>query len=109
MTRPVADLELTRGDDVTRTFAWRDANGDPIPLTGRTFRAQIRTQPQAGTAYPFVVDVDEAAGVVTLTMAKTVTAAIPSGRAWWDIEQTVGGQTTTPFGGRVTVYPDVTR
>lgn len=109
MTRPDAPLEITRGDDITRVFIWHDNVGAIINLTGRTYRAQIRTSPAAAVSYPFVCTVNGSAGTVTFTMARTVTATIPTGQAWWDVEETVSGQATTVFGGRVTVYADVTR
>ena len=109
MTRATLDIEFTRGDDVVRLFSWQDDNGDTIDTTGRTYAAQIRTNPDAPADWVFTPSLDGAAGQLTLTMAAAITATIPPGRQYWDIEETIDGVKSTVFGGRATVWPDVTR
>lgn len=109
MSRVERDLEFTRGDDVSETFHWQDGAGTTINITGRTYAAQIRKDPDATAYWSFTPTVSGAAGNLTLTMLTAVTTTIPPGRWYWDLQETISGLKNTVMAGRVTVWADTTR
>jgi hypothetical protein len=80
-----------------------------IVTTGRTYAAQIRTDPDSFADWVFTPTVTGAAGQLTLTMLAAVSSTVPPGRWYWDLEETIAGVKDTVLAGRVTVRPDVTR
>lgn len=106
-------LTVRTGDDESVTITFSDkTTGDPVNITGRTYRAQIRRTPTDDVILAsWTCNITNgAAGVLTLTMADTVTATLTAGNAVWDLEETTaGGLVSTPLGGIVTILSDVTR
>lgn len=113
MGRQNIPLEFTRGDDVSKTFAWRRSGGtDLIPLTGRTYASQIRQSLSDDTAPFYTFEVDYSlvdTGKVRLFMPKEITISIEPGPYYWDIEETIMGLKTTPVAGKCVVWPDATK
>jgi hypothetical protein len=110
-----ADLAIYQGDDylLDATFT---AGGNPVNLTGHTFRAQIRpTTADADSGGPplatFVVTmVDAVAGHLRISLDHDTTEALPATSAKWDLEGAdAGGRITTYLAGAVTVTQEVTR
>jgi len=106
-------LTIRTGDDESVTVTFSDeTTGDPVNITGRTYRAQIRSTPGDSTilASWTCTVTNGAAGKLTLTLADTITATLSPGFAVWDLEETTGaGLVSTPLGGRVTIVKDVSR
>ena len=103
------DVIYKRGDSAGTGIQMNDNAGNPIDLTGRTWRAQIRRSPNSSTAVEVTVDTANAAtGLLVLRLAPAVTETM-SGQYVWDLEQNIGGTIRTIFAGRWTFDPDVSR
>jgi len=103
------NLTLYRGDTFAQTFRFL-TGGVPEDLAGTTFTAQVREYPNASVSADFTVTVDDAlSGEVTIAMADTVTATLPSRGGSWDLEGTAGGEVRTRLAGSITLVEDVTR
>ncbi|MEO1200051.1 MAG: hypothetical protein AAFX39_12595 [Pseudomonadota bacterium] len=87
----VGTNSITKGEDVSITLKFVDAAGSAIDLTGYTAGASIDDQPLEATTpgtniADFTPDYTDAAnGTITLTMSKTVTAAIAVKGYIWDM------------------------
>ena len=105
------DLVTTRGDNVTVTVTMTTNGTTPINITGRTYRAHIRTTKDAATTSgTFVCTVTNAsAGEVTCVMSAGSTAALPVGTSYWDFEENNAGVVATILSGTVNVLADVSR
>lgn len=112
MAQPaLQDLTITRGDTETILVSIVDDNGAAINITGRTYRAQIRSSQESTTikaSFTCVVT-SGAGGVVTCTLAAADCATLPAGRYYWDLEENASGVVSTILAGDVTVQADVTR
>ena len=106
------DLTITRGDTETLVVTLTsDDSGTPINITGRTYRAQIRSSQDSTTvkaSFTCVVS-NGAAGQVTCTLSAADSATLIPGIAFWDFEENASGVVTTVLSGNVTVLADVTR
>lgn len=113
MSRPAdQDLTITRGDTETVVVTCTsDENGTPINITGRTYRAQIRSSSESSTVKAsFTCTVtDGPNGKVTCVLSATSSAALSPGNYYWDLEENASGTVTTFISGSVTVVGDVTR
>lgn len=106
------DLILTRGDTETLVVTiTSDDAGTPINITGRTYRAQIRSAQDSTTIKAsFTCTVTAgASGQVTCVLSAADCATLPSGQYFWDLEENASGVVTTILSGNVTVTADVTR
>lgn len=105
------------GDDAwSLRITMRSRNSDgtpgaPINLTGRTYRAQIRSTAASATVLvELAVNTSEAAaGVVTVSIPDGVNQRGLTGE--WDLQETLPGvaRPTTLFRGPITWTQDVTR
>jgi len=106
------DLNITRGDTETLVITiTSDDTGTPIDVSGRTYRAQIRSSQDSRTVKASFVCVvsDGAAGQVTCTLSAADSSTLSSGQYFWDFEENASGVITTILSGSVTVTADVTR
>lgn len=105
------DLTITRGDTETLVVTITSDGSTPINITGRTYRAQIRSSQDSTTIKAsFTCTVTSGAnGQVTCTLSATDSATLPVGIAYWDLEETASGVVSTILAGNVTVLADVTR
>lgn len=104
------DLIITRGD--TETLVVNIAtDGTAINITGRTYRAQIRsTQDSTTIKASFTCTVtDGANGQVTCVLSAADSADLTPGLHYWDLEENASGIISTILAGNVTVLADVTR
>ena len=106
-------LTIRTGDDESVTITFSDeTTGLPINITGRTYRAQIRSASSSTTilASWTCAVTNGAAGILTLSLTDTRTSTLSPGFAVWDLEETTaGGIVSTPLAGRVSIVQDVTR
>lgn len=103
---------LTRGDTLTRLWRLKDSAGVAIDLTGATARLQLRDSrmnkiAEASTATDEIV-INGAAGVITLTIAASITREFQVGRYKFDLEVTdSNGNVKTYESGVLSVLADV--
>lgn len=105
------DLTITRGDTETLVVTITSDGTTPINITGRTYRAQIRSSQDSVTvkaSFTCVVT-DGANGQVTCTLSAANSATLGSGVYYWDFEENASGVVSTILAGNVTVTADVTR
>lgn len=105
------DLTITRGDTETLVVTITSDGTTPINITGRTYRAQIRSSQDATTvkaSFTCVVT-DGPNGKVTATLSAANSATLASGVYYWDFEENASGVVSTILAGNVTVAADVTR
>jgi hypothetical protein len=105
------DLTIVRGDTETLVVTMTTDGTTPVNITGRTYRAQIRSSQDSTTVKAsFTCTVTNgAAGQVTCVLSATDSAALPVGIAYWDLEENATGTVSTVLSGTVTVLADVTR
>jgi hypothetical protein len=110
------DLTIPAGATYSQTINWK--TGSPaafVNTTGYTARMQLRTSYSAATASLELTTVNGRisltnAGVITLSLTATETAALAAGRYVYDLELvSSGGVVTRLLEGVVTVSPEVTR
>ena len=105
------DLILTRGDTETLVVTITTDGSTAVNITGRTYKAQIRsTQDSTTIKASFTCTVTGAAsGQVTCILSATSSAALSAGLYFWDLEENASGVISTILAGNVTVLADVTR
>jgi hypothetical protein len=105
------DLIITRGDTETIVATIQDDNGTAINITGRTYRAQIRSSQDSTTIRgSFTCTVTSGVnGQVTCVLAADDSETLSPGLAYWDLEENASGVISTILAGNVTVLADVTR
>lgn len=112
-----ANLSIYQGDDYQLVVLFKvKATGEPLPVTGHTFKAQVRksTADEDGGGDPLAefacMVTDGPNGTVLLELDHTQTTALTERTAAWDMQGTdTGGYVTTYLAGSVTVTPEVTR
>ena len=105
------DLTLTRGDTETLVVTITTDGSTAVDITGRTYKAQIRsTQDSTTIKASFTCTVTSAgSGQVTCVLSATSSAALSAGLYFWDLEENASGVISTILSGNVTVLADVTR
>jgi len=107
-----ANLLIEQGTDFTTTLTVNDASGDPVNLSGYTGAGQIRKHFSSNTATTIAVTfaTDRSTGLLTLTVARTLTENMAYGRYVYDVELTNASNTRSRLvEGIVTITPEVTR
>lgn len=115
-----APLPIYQGDVRRWSFRVRERNtdgtaGNPRDLTGVTVRAQIRAtaaNQQILVSWTAAAAADQVAspGVVLLSLTPAQTAALPAGKAVFDVELTFpNGDVQTYLTGEINVIAEVTR
>ena len=105
------DLTITRGDTETLIVTITTDGSTAVDITGRTYRAQIRSQQDSTTIKAsFTCTVTAAvSGQVTCVLSATSSATLSAGLYFWDLEETASGTVSTILAGNITVLADVTR
>jgi hypothetical protein len=105
------NFSITRGDTETVVVNITTNGSTPIDVTGRTYRAQLRsTKDSAVISASFSCSITNAAqGQVTCVLSSASTANLTPGTYYWDFEENNAGVITTIIAGTVTVLADVTR
>lgn len=105
------DLVTTRGDTVTVTVTMTTDGTTPINITGRTYTAMIRQDPEdVNAAGSFTCTITNgSAGQLSLVMSAATTAALDPYNYYWDLQENASGTITTVIAGAFVVLPDVTR
>lgn len=114
----LVDWSFTAGDATTLTFVMWDDDDESVPsdLTGRTYRAEVRTaRNQAATVDAAATCTTSVGGdsdnEVTLSLSAVQTRALrdEGRRFFYDLEETVDSLPVTIARGSVLVNDDVTR
>jgi len=83
MAVPSVNLTVEQGTDFS--FAMRiKLDGAALDLSGYTFSSKIKKHYGAATSYPITVE-SEGDGIITLSIASTITSTIPVGRYYYDV------------------------
>ena len=103
------NLTVYRGDSYEWIIALQDGAGNGVPITGWTFRAEIRvTQYGRLMAEMQVVERNDLTGVIILRLASDQSRYLSSNGVW-DLQYThTDGWVRTIMYGTVTVVDDVT-
>lgn len=112
MAKPATqNLTIVRGDTETITVNLTTDGSTPIDISGRTYRAQIRTEKDSSQiAASFVCTIANAAqGRVSCVLSANASSGLTAGTNYWDFEETNGSTVTTILAGTVNVLADVTR
>lgn len=116
MTAAVHNFTIEQGATLSKSFVWKDSNGDAIDLTGYTARMQIRENVSASTALVSAttenskIDIVDAEGKVTVTLSATETAGLTFKTAVYDLELISASSVVTRLvGGTITLSLEVTR
>jgi hypothetical protein len=110
------DLQIAQGATYSQVINWKTGSTPAfVNTTGYTARMQLRTSYSAASASLELTTSNSRisltnAGVITLSLTATETAALAAGRYVYDLEMvSSGGQVTRLLEGVVTVSPEVTR
>lgn len=110
MRPAIRNIAVTRGDTYQHLVAFTDADGAPVDLTGYTYAAQLRANPESPDILATMDTSAGATGEVWLTIDPDVTALLVPGRRAWDLQETdPDGIVTTLLAGAADVVADVTR
>ena len=107
-----ANIIIDQGADFSTSITVSGDNGNVVDLTGYTGSGQIRKNYSSSTSTDFTVDFGSprSDGQVLLSLGRTVTANLESGRYVYDIELTTSANTRSRLvEGMVTVTPEVTK
>lgn len=103
------DLVIYKGDYVELFVTIKNATGTPMPLTGFTPKAQLKTSYDDPIPRQFDCTLTGVAGQVRIYLSSSVTSELLPGSYIWDFQITSGtGETRTYLAGDVTVYNEVT-
>lgn len=105
------NIFVEQGATWTRTLELKDSESNPINITGKTFRGQIRksaADPNILAAFTFSIT-SGSGGVVQATLSATTTTAIPGQNCVYDMEMVDGSTVTRILEGVAFISPNVTR
>jgi hypothetical protein len=111
------DFEIEQGATFRLPMVWRDAEGDPIDLSGYAARMQVRGKIgdddflfEATSGPDGGIVIDPVAGSIVVEISAVDTAAIHWRRGVYDLEiEAPDGFVTRLVQGAVSVSPEVTR
>jgi hypothetical protein len=107
-----ANIIVDQGTDFSTTITVKNDDGVIIDLTGYTAAAQLRKHYTSETATDFTTafETPRSAGLLTISLSRTQTANLDSGRYVYDVEVTDAANTRSRLvEGIVTISPQVTR
>lgn len=105
------DITCRKGDTFSLTINVTDSNGDAVDLSSYAFKMEVR--PTDTSATVTIADTDitasgTAGGVLTVTIASSIMAAVDSGLYSYDLQTIASGVTQTWLYGVLQVNEDVT-
>ena len=121
MAAGIYNFTIEQGATFTRTFKYKDSNGDPLDISEATaLRMQIResinsdviTGGTFGLSSGFTIETpvgQTTQNQFTLVITSAVTAAFTFDRAIYDIELVNQGVTTRLLQGKIKLSKEVTR
>lgn len=85
MSVAVVNLSIEKGTDFEASFSVLEPNSSPAALYNYSGAAKIRKHPTSSEYKSFSVTITAATGKVKITMARSVTSELKSGRNYYDI------------------------
>lgn len=87
----INNLTIQKGTNFEETFTIFNEDGTPLGINSSfVATSKIARHPSSATKYPFEVYLNESESSVTISMASTMTAQLPSGRCSFDVFLTYG-------------------
>lgn len=115
MTAGIYNFTMDQGSNWDLNVVYKDANGNPINLTGYTAAMQLRQNYNSDTAVLTLstsdggITITGAEGKLVLSATAAQTGALDAGFYVYDLEITSGGVVTRLIQGQITVAGEVTR
>lgn len=118
MAAGLYDIVIEQGTTWNLSLTWKDAEGNPIVLTGYSARMQLRSsyedpQPMVellSTGENPRIVLTAATGGIVLTLEDSVSENLVPGHAVYDLElESPSGVVTRLLEGSVLIRPEVTR
>jgi hypothetical protein len=104
------DYRVEQGATYEFEITVTDDAGDVYDLSGASAAAQIRETYDSATSYAFTCSINTTTGVISCSMADTITETIDFTEGVWDIELTeTDGTVTRLFNGTVEISLEVTK
>ncbi len=109
------DFTIYQGATFSRVLTWKDANNALINVTGYTGRLQIRTSPDAPSAFVNLttenggITLGGALGTITLLITASQTSLIAEASGVYDLEMISGSVVTRLLQGNVDVSREVSK
>ena len=111
------DFNVTQGANFKPSIIWKDANGNPVDLTGYTAKMQVRKEPadtsyliELSTANSRISIPTPANGTIEFNISSADTLGLASGTYKYDLMMTdSGGVVTKLVYGAFTVDAGITR
>lgn len=85
MAVAVVNLTIEKGTDFEATFDVFGSDSSPVILQNYSGVCKIRKHPTALKSFPCKVGIVTATGEVTVSMGKTLTSQLSSGRNYYDV------------------------
>jgi hypothetical protein len=85
MAVAAVNLVLDKGTDFDATFNVSGSDNGPVGLSNYTGISKIRKYPTSPKSKSFSVNIDSGDASVTISMARTDTAQLSSGRNYFDV------------------------
>jgi hypothetical protein len=105
-------MAIYRGDSGRFRVRINDIYGNPLDLTGSTFDCDIRKTPESEPPLATLEAalLDGETNVIEVILTTAVSATLPAGEAYWDLELTTAtGEVNTILIGHVGIAQDVSR
>ena len=108
MAVTAVNLSIQKGTDFSNAFIIKNSDGSVKDLTGFTGISSIAKYSNDATAYAFTVGIASTAGRVTISMGRSDTAKLESGRNYYDVVLVSAASTyTKEIEGSVIVSPTI--
>lgn len=103
-------FDLDQGTTWSVACQYKDANCNPVNITGATFSGKARLASHAGavTATFTIAITSGANGEFTVSLTAVNTAAMVAGLHVYDVEMVLGGTTYRMFEGTINVRAEAT-
>jgi len=88
---PTVNIVIPQGADFSELFTSTESDGSATNLSGYSAQAKIKKHPGASSSTSFSVSITGSTGEVTISLTDTQTAALTSGRYYYDVFLTSGG------------------
>jgi hypothetical protein len=115
MAAGIYNFTIEQGTTFTRTFKYKDANGDPVDLSSHAVRMQIRKNIGGDLISSFTEEGTDKFTVggtgnneFTLSISASTTASYTFSTAVYDIEIELGGVVTRLLQGKIKLSKEVT-
>jgi hypothetical protein len=106
--RQELDLEIYRGDTISKTLTAVDSSGSDVSLVGFSGNAQIKRHKDGDVIAEFTVEIDGETITITLDTSEEGYDLGPDGTGVWDLQVNDGTHRYTTHAGIVTYVEDVT-